>query len=342
MPDRLLDATPSQVLAPRRADPECADATAEAVVDVVVVGYHSRELIRGCLDALTAAADGVPVTVTVVDNGSADGTVSAVRAWAAAHPGVRTEALDLGANTGFAHACNAGMAAGRAPYLLVLNPDTVPEPACVRRLVEFASSTPGLGVVAPQLVNPDGSAQLTGRSFPTAAAGLFGRRSPLTRWFPDNRWSTRFLVERQHLGDVLPYRVDWVSGAAMIVPRGVLEQVGGFDEGFFLFWEDADWCRRIVEAGYSVWCLPTARIVHDEGGTRQHAYSPAAIRSFHAGAYRYWTKHQAPQWWNPLRWSAAAALTARAGLLLLRHAVRRAALVRSFHRPTGTAKGSPS
>ena len=311
------------------------------LIDVVIVGYHSRELVLQCLQTLPAAADGLPVSVCVVDNGSNDGTVAAVGSWARAHPDIPTHVLDLGANTGFAHASNVGMAHGRAPYLLTLNPDTAAEPMALRRLVEFAETQPSLGVVAPALRNADGSPQLTGRAFPTAAAGLFGRRSPLTRWFPRNPWSARFLVERRHLGSDEPYRVDWVSGAAMLVPRAVVEQVGGFDEGFFLFWEDADWCRRIDAAGYAVWCLPSAQIVHDEGGTRGHVHTPMTTRSFHAGAYRYWTKHHAPQPWNPLRWLAGAALAGRAGVLILEY--RRRTWPSRSRRVTRTAsKGSPS
>ena len=141
--------------------------------------------------------------------------------------------------------------------------------------------------------------------------------------FPDNRWSRAFLAEREHLGDARPFEVDWVSGAAMLVPRYVHAETAGFDEDFFLFWEDADWCRRIKNAGYAVWCVPAATVVHDEGGTRDHGWSVPMIRWFHAGAYRYWTKHHAPQWWHPLRWVAAVLLGARAVGLVLAGALTR-------------------
>ena len=96
-----------------------------------------------------------------------------------------------------------------------------------------------------------------------------------------------------------------------------------------LFWEDADWCRRLAGAGYSVWCVPDATVRHDEGGTRRHTGSALATRSFHAGAYRYWRTHHAPQPWNPLRWAAAAALGSRALLLLAAHRVERLAAPRN-------------
>ncbi len=226
----------------------------------------------------------------------------------------QTQGLVLSYDAGFAVASNRGMALGRGRYILVLNPDTVVVGDAVRTLVEFADSHPDAGVIAPQLRYPDGRPQRTARAFPTAAAGIFGRRSLLTRWFPSNRWSRKFLLESERLPhDHRPFQVDWVSGAAMLVPRCVLDQVGGFDEAFFLFWEDADWCHRIKNAGLAVWCVPTATVIHAEGGTRGSGWDPRTLRSFHVGAYRYWTKHHAPQAWNPLRWAAA--------VLLLLHAV---------------------
>ena len=214
--------------------------------------------------------------------------------------------------------------------MLVLNPDTVATPGAVRALVDFADAHPEAGVVAPRLLNSDGSLQLTARAFPTAAAGLFGRRSPVSRWWPDNRWSRAFLVERERpVEDDRPFPVDWVSGAAMLVRRAVIDQIGGLDERYFLFWEDADWCRRISDAGFRVWCVPAATIVHHEGGTRQHGWSTRTIRSFHAGAYRYWTKHHTPQPWNPMRWAAAVLLTVRAVTLIACNYVDRLARPRN-------------
>jgi GT2 family glycosyltransferase len=96
----------------------------------------------------------------------------------------------------------------------------------------------------------------------------------------------------------------------MLVPRSVIDEVGAFDETFFLYWEDADWCRRIADAGYDTWVVPKARVVHDEGATRGHAWPTPVVYHFHRGAYLYWRNHHAPQAWNPARWAAAGALAA--------------------------------
>jgi len=284
-----------------------------ADVDVVVVGFHSRDLVLACLDSLPLAAPGLAVTVTVVDNDSRDGTLDAVAA-----RGGGARAVGMGRNAGFSRANNRGIAMGTGRYVLVLNPDTVVAAGALTRLVEFADGVPTAGVVAPRLLNADGSAQQTARRFPTPAAAVFGRRSPLSRWFPENRWSRAFLLERGVGGDE-PFEVDWVSGAAMLVPRDVIDVVGPFDEDYFLFWEDADWCRRIKRAGFGVWCVPRAVVVHDEGGTRAHAWSARSIVRFHRGAYLYWTKHHAGGALNPLRWAGSVALAARAATLIVTH-----------------------
>jgi GT2 family glycosyltransferase len=281
-----------------------------ADVAVVIVTHRCRDHVIACLQALRSAAEHSSVQVVVVDNDSRDGTLAALVAG-----DDRPTVIAMGRNAGFACAVNRGIAATRSRHVLVLNPDTTAAPGSVDRLVRFADATPGAGAIAPRLRNGDGTDQATARAFPTPAAALFGRRSPLTRAFPTNRWSARFLTGRDHRGDE-PFAVDWVSGACVLVPRAVVDRVGGLDETFFLYWEDADWCRRIKAAGYGVWCVPRAEVVHAEGGSRGHVWPAPVVRHFHRGAYRYWTKHHAPQWWNPLRWVAAGALAVRCAAVL--------------------------
>jgi GT2 family glycosyltransferase len=274
-------------------------------VSVVIVSFHCLGDLVRCVRSLSSPSS-LRTEVIVVDNGSDDGTVEAL---SRLFPGVLV--VPLGFNAGFSRANNVGIARATGRHVLVLNPDTVVSATALEQLALWLDEHPQAGVAAPRLVNPDGSDQQTARSFPTPSAALFGRRSPLTRWFPHNRFSSRFLSGRGHQGNV-PFRVDWVSGAAMMVSAGAIAAVGAFDEAFFLFWEDADWCRRLTDAGYEVWTVPQATITHHEGSTRSHTFSPRLVRSFHRGAYLYWRKHHAPQAWNPARWLGAAALSGRA------------------------------
>ena len=289
--------------------------TLRSIVDitVVVVSYHCREDLLACIDSLAAAGGSRRVEVVVVDNGSTDGTREAVlgRRW----DGLVVRLVTFDYNAGFAKATNTGISRARGRHVLLLNPDTVVAPGSLDVLADWVEAHPGAGAVAPRLLNPDGTDQRTARSFPTPAAALFGRRSPLTRLFPRNRWSTRFLSGRDHAGDA-PFRTDWASGAALMVPRRVIDQIGGLDEGFFLFWEDADYCKRLADAGYEVWCVPVARVTHDEGGTRQHRWRPATVVHFHRGAYRLWCKGHRSWPWLPARILAALVLAGRAGAVM--------------------------
>ena len=198
--------------------------------------------------------------------------------------------------------------------LLLLNPDTLVTPGALDQMVDFLDSEPRAGAVGPKLLNPDGSDQGTARSFPTPAAAVFGRRSPVTRAFPRNRFSKRYLSGRDHAGSE-PFEVDWLSGACLMVPRRVADQVGVLDEAYFMYWEDADWCRRIKLAGYSVHCVASSEVVHDEGARR--GASAQQVRWFHQSAYRYWAKHHASGPRAVLRPLAWGALQSRASAVVI-------------------------
>jgi GT2 family glycosyltransferase len=280
-------------------------------VSVILVTYECAGLVPACLDALDAAVRAHRYEVVAVDNGSTDGSADAV---IGALPGAVV--VEMGRNLGFARAVNAAAARATGRYLLLLNPDTEAAPGAVDELVRVADAHPRVGVVAPRLVGTDGRDQATARSFPTPAAALLGRRSPLTRRFPRNRWSSRYLAGRDHRGGE-PFAVDWVSGACLLTPRSLADELGGLDPGFFMHFEDADYCHRVKAAGRSVMCVPSAVVVHHEGGCRR-GWPVSQVRHFHHGAYRYWTKHHAPGRANPLRALAAAALAARAtGVVLV-------------------------
>jgi N-acetylglucosaminyl-diphospho-decaprenol L-rhamnosyltransferase len=242
-------------------------------VDVVVVSYNSRHHLRRCVEPLS----GIPgVRVIVADNASPDGALETIA-------DLPVTALALDRNGGFSFGCNHGWRAGRAPFVLFLNPDARIDPPSIRALAEVLESDERAAMVGPRIVDPEGSLLLSRRRFPTAAS-TFGRAFLLHRLLP----GTSEVITDDGGLYARPGRCDWISGACMLVRRSILEQLGGLDEGFFMYCEDKDLARRIHDAGYEVRYEPSARCVHHEGAS---APRPALSGVLTLSRVRYARKH---------------------------------------------------
>ncbi len=193
-------------------------------------------------------------------------------------------------NLGFAAGVNLAAAASRAPFLLLLNPDTIVEGPVVRALEQWLTSHPDVGLVGARVLNADGSVQASARRFPNVTTWFGGRSTWFSSRFPRNWLSRRNLVG---LDAVAPIEVDWVSGACLMTRRDVFDRVGGFDEGFFLYWEDADYCSRVAEAGFRRMYVPMASVRHAVGRSAE-GDPVAAIRAFHRSAFRLYWKRASP------------------------------------------------
>jgi hypothetical protein len=148
--------------------------------------------------------------------------------------------------------------------------------------------------------------QQSARRFPRPINGLFGRQSLLTRLFPGNLMSRRYLLTDRMSADE-PYEVEQISGACMLFRRDLIDHVGPWDEGYFAYWVDSDWCFRIQKHGWKVYCVPQALIIHHEQNHRGRKKSPRRIWMFHYGAYRFYTKNMT---WGPLDPRAVFAVVA--------------------------------
>jgi N-acetylglucosaminyl-diphospho-decaprenol L-rhamnosyltransferase len=229
------------------------------------------------LQSVEAARQDLAVDVVVVDNGSTDGSVELVRQRFPADALIANSS-----NRGYAAANNQGIARASGRYLLLLNSDAEAEPAALRTLVAYADGHPKAGVIGPKLLNPDGTLQPSGGRFPTPAstvASLLG----LNRLTGRPRYGTT----RDYS---LPAEVDEVSGAAMLIRREVIDQVGGLDEGFAWGYEDVDYCLRARRAGWHVHYVPDARVMHHWGGTQRLAPAPITLKAI-VGRRRYFEKH---------------------------------------------------
>ena len=285
-------------------------------LSIVVVTYRSRDHILECLRSLepvpgTGDGSGAPPRreVVVVDNDSGDGTPELVEREASAARVVRT-----GANLGYAKAVNRGLAETTGRYVLVSNPDCVWQPGALETLVAWLDANPRCGIAAPRIRNTDGSLEYSARAYPDHFAFLFNRYSLLSRIFPRNPWTRRYLMlDWDHAS---PKSVDWVSGAAMLVRRDAVAAVGGMDEAFFMFNEDVDWCRRMNMAGWSVDYVPAAEALHHIGASLG-GVADRVILERHKGMIHYFRKHHpAPA---PIDALAAMLIMARARLLVARN-----------------------
>jgi N-acetylglucosaminyl-diphospho-decaprenol L-rhamnosyltransferase len=242
--------------------------------DVVIVAHNSGPLLA---EAVTSSVEQAGAEhVWVMDAESTDGSVDGLRAGRAARTTVHVEAIP---NRGFAAGCNRGIEAGTAPFVLLLNPDAVLLPGALAALEAAADANPLAGIVGAVVLNADGSVQ----------AGSFGRFPSLASVMSLRLWRVWQRLRRNAgLSPKAPdsmAQVDWVTGAAMLVRREAVAQVGPLDEGFFLYYEDVDWCWRMRAAGWKVLLEPAAKALHHLGGSV--APQGTIGQAYRSSFYRY-------------------------------------------------------
>jgi GT2 family glycosyltransferase len=258
---------------------------------VVIVNFRLAGMVIDCLNALAVQRQvGTSLRVQVVDNRSEDGSLELISAAIAQHGWADWVFLTPSErNGGFAYGNNVGITAGLTPevgYVLLLNPDTVPRDGAVKKLVAFLEANPRAGIAGSALEDAAGQLDRSAHTRPSPLGELEGsaRLGLLTR-----------MLKRHVVSPPVSHaahQCDWVSGASMMIRRGVLDEVGLMDEGFFLYFEEVDYCLRALNAGWQVWFVPESRVVHLEGsatGIRQrHRRRPAY---WYASRRRFFLKH---------------------------------------------------
>lgn len=309
-----LDAT--MTLIPMHKDEvRCTTHTVDPVVptmSVVVVSYNTAAVLRHCLQAIRSVGSEEVAETIVVDNGSHDGSVELVQA---EFPEVRI--IVNAGNVGFGSASNQGIAAARARYVLLLNSDVLIRPGVPRALASYLERHPTVGIVGPQLVNPDGSLQPSCFPEPTPLhafldmAGLIR----LIRVIP----ALRQRYPRTWAHDC-PRAVPWVLGAALAIRRTAFDVVGGFDESFFMYFEETDLCRRLRACGWTTHFTPTAAIVHLGGASTAQQRQAMEWQLFTSMA-RYYRCHYSSarlMVFIAIVWGVGLAKLARDGIRLRR------------------------
>ena len=263
-------------------------------LSIVILSWNVRDLLRRCLQSVGGR---LALKVIVVDNASSDGSAEMVRA---EFPGARLIVNQT--NRGYTGGNNDGIAAATGRYVLILNPDTQVIGDALDTLVVYADAHPDVGVVGPQLINPDGGVQSSRRRFPTLITALF-ESTWLQSIAPRSVLRHYYVLDQP---DDVVQEVDWVMGACLLVRREAIQQVGLLDEGFFMYSEEMDWCRRIKRAGWKIVYLPEARVIHYSGKSSDQVAAQRHIY-FQTSKVRYFRKHH----------GAAAAGVLRVALLTM-------------------------
>jgi GT2 family glycosyltransferase len=273
-------------------------------VTLVTVNYNAGDMLRDCI---RSAVDQVG-EIIVVDNASSDQSLSHLNVPDESRKSIKI--IRNSKNVGFAAACNIGAKAAKGNYLLFLNPDCELNPNAIQAMLDVFHEYAEVGMVGGLLIGPDGTEQGGGRRAIPTPWRSFVRAFGLSRF--EQRWPKLFFdfyLHKQPL-PVHPIEMEAISGACMLVTREAVEDVGLWDEGYFLHCEDLDWCMRFRQRGWKILFAPDARIVHHKGVCGRAR--PIFVEWHkHKGMMRFYRKFFSHQYPGPLMWLVAAGIGLR-------------------------------
>lgn len=263
-------------------------------VSIIIVSWNVCDLLTQCLDTILASpvriitdsndaptTDLTTVEIIVVDSASTDDTVAVVTAQ---YPQVKL--LAQTENVGFTRGNNIGLDIARGRYVFLLNPDTEVIADAILQMVAYMDAHPAVGIVGPHTLNTDGTTQSSRRHFPTKTLAFF-----------ESTWLQPFAPQSMldhytfaHMPDDAVIPVDWVQGSALMARREVYAQIGGLDEGYVMYSEEMDWCKRARDAGWNATYLGTAQIIHHGGKSSEQIGAHKHIW-FQESKVRYFRKH---------------------------------------------------
>ena len=272
-------------------------------LSVITVSYNTRDLLRGCLDSvISTLGSGLEYELLVVDNASTDDSVAMVRD---CFPQVRL--FDNLENRGFATGSNQAIAESSGRYVILLNPDTVVREGALDGMMRLLEGRSDIGVVGPKLLFPDGSLQHSAFSFPSLAM-IFLDFFPLHHRLSNSRVNGRYPRRLYEMGE--PFPIDHPLGAALMVRRQVIDEVGLLDENFFMYCEEIDWCMRIKNAGWQIVCWPQAEIVHYVGQSTAQFRDEMHV-ALHKSRRRLYEKHYGSGFRRAAHWLVTLGVLSR-------------------------------
>lgn len=275
------------------------NASTSPALRVATVAYNPGEEIERLLASLPAATS-LPMRVVIADNGGATPEQTAALRRTAEEHGA--EIVGDGTNLGYGAGANLAAADLTEDWILVVNPDIVFEPGCLDSLIEVSRQDAGAGCLGPRILNTDRSVYPSGRALPSLVRGT--GHAMLGKVWPSNPFS-RGYHDQVNVDQIR--EVGWLSGSCLLLPRTVWEQLGGFDDDYFMFFEDVDLGARVSKLGYRNIQVPDAVAIHEQGATWK-ARPEKMIRAHHDSARRYLSGVYNAPWQAPLRWGVNAGL----------------------------------
>jgi N-acetylglucosaminyl-diphospho-decaprenol L-rhamnosyltransferase len=275
---------------------------------IAIVNWNSGDDLATCIAALRRTTK-VPFQLLVVDNGSTDGSLERLD-----KPDTCCSIVETGTNLGYAGGVNRALDQVRTPFVLFVNPDAFVQEGCVDALLERAKSSPRVAAVGAGLRNPDGSLQAASRNFPSPLTHLVEafRLYLVLRHLP-GLGRRYLLLSRQDRAQP----VDWVVGACMLLRMEAVREIGPFDDDYFMYSEELDWCMRAHRKGWAVWFEPAAVATHRLGGSSRLNELPMMVESYRS-MYRFYAKYYPPAWTAAARVITRAAMLARTLALVFR------------------------
>lgn len=259
-------------------------------LSVIIVNYKVKPLLRRCLESVFSQTKGIAFEVFVVDNASGDGAVEMVRR---DFPAARVIVNDR--NLGFAAANNQALKFATGEFVVLLNPDTEVVADALSAMVAALRQRPNAGIAGPRVGNPDGSTQQSVRRFPTPLSQAL-LMLKLQHVCPNISAFSRYFAH--DFDYAKPAKVDQVIGAVFFIRRSVLERLGPLDERYFIWFEEVDYCRQAVQAGFEVWYVPAATVIHHGGQSFGPVFGTKKQAMFNRSLRQYMAKHHG--------WAAAA------------------------------------
>jgi GT2 family glycosyltransferase len=280
-------------------------------ISICIVNLNAKDYLKNCLESIPKAANNLTWEIILVDNGSTDGSVSMI-----GEEFPHAVLIPNSENLGYTRPMNQALQNAKGRYLIQLNPDTIPKANAFLHLFNFMESNPSAGICTPKVLNRDGSIQYQCRRSAARPWDTITYFSGLSRLFPKSPFFAKYLMT--YLPDDEIAEVEAVSGSCMFIRREVINQIGYLDEQFFAYQEDADFCFRARKAGWKIFYVPSAEIIHfgGQGGSKAQPYR--AIYEWHRSYYLYYRKHLARDYLFLINWLMYLAMGVKLTVSLMR------------------------